>query len=191
MDYATFALDFSTVKSTRLEGERKYCRKWEISLSGIESQWMLLIIHGVTVIVAYLVLNNIPLDYFRLPMEPIQAFYLLSAYLVLALPFFVTGMFISLSFAAYSKSAGLVYFSTMTGSAFGAILPVLLLPLFEEGKLVVVCALIPLFFLLMPSKRNKKPRKLFRNLLWCSGFGVLIIGIFLIRANDGRYVKVI
>ena len=174
---------FLAILDTRRKG-------WEISLSVIEAQWFLLIIHGVTVIAAYLVVNNIPLDYFRLPIEPLQFFYLLCTYLVLALPFFFTGMLISSTFAAYAKRAGLVYFSTMTGSALGAILPVLLLPLLDEGRLVMLCALIPLVFLLMPSKESKQSRKLLRNLLRGSGAGVLIVGIFLIWAHEGRYVRV-
>jgi hypothetical protein len=174
---------FLSILDTRRQG-------WEIRLSGTQTLRFLLVIYSLTVISAYMVLNNIPLDYFRLPIESVQAVYLLCAYLVLALPFFLTGMVISIAFAAYSKNAGLVYFSTMSGSALGAILPVPLLPFLEEGILVVLCALIPLLFLLIPSRETTKSRKTRYYLLWCSGAAMLVIGIFLIGTNDGRYVKV-
>jgi hypothetical protein len=137
-----------------------------------------------------MVLNNIPLDYFRLPVESVQALYLLCAYLVLALPFFLAGMVISITFAAYSKNAGLVYFSTMSGSACGAILPLPLLPFLEEGSLVVLCALIPLLFLLIPSRGKSESRKTKHYLLWSSGAAIVVIGIFLVGAKDGQHVKV-
>ena len=46
-------------------------------------------LYAVTGAAAFILLNRMPLDYFRLPLEPIQAFYLLSAYLLLAMPFFL------------------------------------------------------------------------------------------------------
>jgi len=163
---------------------------WETRLSGTHPLRFLLVVYCLTVISAYMVLNNIPLDYFRLPIEPVQALYLFCAYLVLALPFFLTGIVISIAFAAYSKNAGLVYFSTMSGSALGAILPLPLLPLSEEGILVVLCGLIPLLFLLMPSKENTELGKTRRNLVWASGTAILVMGIFLVWTSDGRHVKV-
>jgi hypothetical protein len=173
---------FLSLLDTRQKG-------WETRLSHPLTLRFLLVIYSLAVITAYMVLNNIPLDYFRLPIEPVQAVYLLCAYLVLALPFFIAGMVISIAFAAFAKKAGLVYFSTMTGSAFGAILPVPFLPIFEEGRLVVLCALIPLLFLLIPS-REMESRKTRRNLLWVSGTLILVLGIFLIWPKGGQYVKV-
>jgi hypothetical protein len=174
---------FLSILDTRRKG-------WENRLSGTQALKFLLLVYSLTVVSAYMVLNNIPLDYFRLPVEPIQALYLLCAYLVLALPFFLAGMVISIAFAAYSKNAGLVYFSTMSGSACGAILPVPLLPFLEEGILVVFCALIPLLFLLMPSRVNSDFRKTKQHLLWVLGSALVVFGIFLIWTHDGGRVKV-
>jgi hypothetical protein len=174
---------FLSILDTRRQG-------WEIRLSGTQSLGFLLVAYSLTVISAYMVLNNIPLDYFRLPVEPVQALYLLCAYLVLALPFFLAGMVISIAFAAYSENAGLVYFSTMSGSACGAILPLPLLPFLEEGILMVLCALIPLLFLLISSCKNLESRKTRHYMLWGSGAAIVVIGIFLVGAKDGQHVKV-
>ena len=51
----------------------------------------LVILYTITGAGAFILLTRMPLDYFRLPLEPVQAFYLLVAYLLLALPFFFTG----------------------------------------------------------------------------------------------------
>ena len=96
-------------------------------------------------ILSFLLLNNIPLDYFRLPVEPVQSLYLLAAFLVLALPFFFSGIIIAIGYTAIPQKTGLVYFASMAGSALGAIAPVPLLASLDEGKLIVVTALIPLF----------------------------------------------
>ncbi len=49
---------------------------------------VLLCLYTAAAIISFLSLNNMPLDYFRLPVEPVQSLYLLAAYLLLALPFF-------------------------------------------------------------------------------------------------------
>ncbi len=58
-----------------------------------------IILYTFTAIGSFLILNRIPLDYFRLPLEPIQGLYLLAVYLFLALPFFLTGFIISVAYS--------------------------------------------------------------------------------------------
>jgi hypothetical protein len=105
---------------------------------------ILLYLYSFSAILSFLVLNHLPLDYFRLAVEPIQVIYLLIAYLLPALPFFFSGMLISLAYIAVPEKTGVVYFASMSGSALGAALPIPLLPLLGEGKLIIVSALIPL-----------------------------------------------
>jgi len=115
------------------------------------------LLYSVSVITAFIILNQIPLDYFKLPLEPIQTLYLLTAYLLLALPFFFTGLIISVAYAFIPEKTGLVYCASMAGSACGAILPVMLIPLFSEGKLVIAAALIPL--IILPFGRSKPAQR--------------------------------
>jgi hypothetical protein len=104
----------------------------------------LLYLYSASTILSFLALNHLPLDYFRLPVEPSQIFYLLAAYLLLALPFFFSGMLISMAYITVPEKTGLVYFVSMSGSALGAVLPIPLLPLLGEGKLIIISALISL-----------------------------------------------
>jgi MFS family permease len=119
-------------------GRRQWHSESRMSLS------ILLFLFSVCTILSFLALNQIPLDYFRLPVEPLQSIYLLAAYLCLSLPFFVSGLIIAIGYTTAPEKAGLIYFSSMSGSAIGAIVPVLLLPLLGEGKLILISAAVPL-----------------------------------------------
>ena len=115
-------------------------------------------LYAISAIASFLILNHIPLDYFRLPVEPVQCLYLLAAFLVLALPFFFSGLLISLAYTTMPEKTGLVYFSSMVGSGCGALLPMPLLPVLGEGRLIVavtLIVLIPIFFsTLTPLKKT-------------------------------------
>ena len=118
-------------------------------LSTRKSTATLIVIYTSTTILAFIVLNNLPLDYFRLPVEPIQSVYLLIAFIILALPFFFSGLIVAVTYTRLPEKTGWIYFATMCGSACGAIFPAVLLPVFGEGRLVIYAALIPL--ILMPA----------------------------------------
>ena len=104
----------------------------------------LLYLYSICAIFSYLALIHIPLDYFRLPVEPFQSIYLLAVYLVLSLPFFVSGLIIAIGYTTAPRKSGLVYFASMAGSAVGALVPVALLPVLDEGRLILIAAAIPL-----------------------------------------------
>ncbi|MGD9079826.1 MAG: hypothetical protein PVG96_10810 [Desulfobacterales bacterium] len=110
---------------------------------------ILVALYSATTLLAFIALNNSPLDYFRLPVEPIQSIYLLMAFLLLALPFFFAGLIVALAYTQQPEKTGMIYFATMCGSAVGAIFPGGLLPFFSEGQLVVFSAIVPL--VLMPA----------------------------------------
>ena len=66
----------------------------------------LLCLYTIAAIISFLSLNNMPLDYFRLPVEPVQSLYLLAAYLLLALPFFFSGLIIATGYTTVPEKAG-------------------------------------------------------------------------------------
>ncbi len=117
-----------------------------------------------SIIMAFLGLVRLPLDYFRLVMEPVQLMYLLAVYLLLILPFFFAGGVIAMAYLAYPQHPGPVYFASMTGSALGAIAPVALLASIGELALVALSALAPSIVLLggipalLPRKTAAKRR---------------------------------
>ncbi|MFH2220288.1 MAG: hypothetical protein ABII68_11605 [Pseudomonadota bacterium] len=162
---------------------------------------MFILLYTATAIASFIVLNELPLDYFRLPLEPIQSLYLLSAFLLLALPFFFTGLVISLSYAFLPEKTGFVYFAGMAGSAVGALIPALLLPVFGEGRLILVVAMVPLVWLPFavirkdlfdgrgdPAREDFLHKK--RIYLPATGFGILIISALLVFSHGGSAVDV-
>jgi hypothetical protein len=129
-------------------------------------------------ILAFIVLNHLPLDYFRLPVDPIQSLYLLIAFIVLALPFFFSGLVVAVAYTRLPEKTGWIYFATMCGSACGAIFPGLLLPFFCEGRLVIFAALIPLMVIPLPLVTKKRNLTVSHNSnsAWI-GLGVISLAI--------------
>jgi hypothetical protein len=131
-------------------------KDWEKILSSGGPVKIFIILYTVTASGSFMVLNRIPLDYFRLPLEPAQIFYLLAAYLLLSLPFFFAGLVISLAYTVIPEKTGFVYFASMSGSACGAIMPFPFLPLLGEGKSIILAALIPIIIVLFEGTRPCK-----------------------------------
>jgi len=172
-------------------------KDWEQRLSASGPVKIFIILYTVTAIGSFILLNRIPLDYFRLPLEPVQIFYLLTAYLLLALPFFFAGLVISLAYAFIPEKTGFVYFASMAGSACGAIIPVPFLPLLGEGRFIILAALIPLIILPFErppaNKIHTKTKTISRGkrfALQASGLFIVIIAGLLVSMGDGIGIKV-
>jgi hypothetical protein len=116
---------------------------WEKTLSSPGALSLLLTAFTVSTLAAFGALNRMPLDYFRLPVQPVQAIYLLAAYLLLSLPFFFTGTVVSTAYAARPEKTGTLYLATMGGSGCGALAPALLLGFMGEADLILAAALLP------------------------------------------------
>lgn len=108
---------------------------------------LLIIGYSASAVVSFILSNRIPLDYFRIPLEFNQSFYLLTAYLLLSLPFFFTGLTVCSAYAFLPEKTGAVYLATMTGAALGAFFPIPLLAILGLERSVFVSALIPLIIL--------------------------------------------
>ncbi|MGD2038294.1 MAG: hypothetical protein PVH28_10450 [Desulfobacterales bacterium] len=157
---------------------------------------MLVALYTATTILAFIALNNSPLDYFRLPVEPIQSVYLLMAFILLALPFFFSGLIVALAYTHLPEKTGLIYFATMCGSAAGAIFPGGLLPFFSEGQLVIFCAIVPLALIPVSFCRLKKletaltrPRPSQVALAFFSSV-LLLASIYLVTPHGDRLISV-
>jgi hypothetical protein len=162
--------------------------EWEQRFSRRSFLLKLVIFYSVSAVIAFGGLTRLPIDYFRLPLEPVQMLYLLTAYLLLSIPFFFTGMIMSIGFAALPDKTGYVYCASMTGSALGAVLPALGLGTLGEGYMVLSAALIPL---LLPLFGNLKRREGIRTALWAvAALSVLSAGIHYTGIlNDLKWIR--
>lgn len=155
-------------------------KDWEKRLSSSGPVKIFTILYTVTAMGSFMVLNQIPLDYFRLPLEPVQILYLLTAYILLSLPFFFAGLVISLAYAFIPEKTGFVYFASMAGSACGAIIPFPFLPFLGEGRSIILAALIPL--IIVPFEKpatNKKPG-LTKNISRGKRFAFQVTSLFIV-----------
>ena len=170
---------------------------WQEFLSSPFSVAYIVLLYTTTTVLSFISLNNIPLDYFRLPLEPIQLFYLLAAYILLALPFFFSGLIISLAYALVPEKTGFVYFASMAGSACGAALPALMIPLFGEEKLIIGSTLLPL--VLIPAysvigftrhKSATKDRRLMTPFIILCSLAVIGLASFLMTTKGFFIIKI-
>ena len=157
---------------------------------------ILMVLYTSMTILAFVVLNNLPLDYFRLPVEPIQSLYLLIAFMILALPFFFSGFAVAVAYTRMPEKTGMIYFATMCGSACGAIFPGLLLPFLSEGKLVIFSALIPLILMPMSlgglkrSPAGSKSPKSVKMVLGFSSLAIVFLAIYLMTPYGSWLIRV-
>jgi hypothetical protein len=138
------------------------------------------VVYSASVILSFCGLLTIPLDYFRLALEPVQALYLLAAYILLALPFFFAGLIISTTYSVLTEKTGLTYFTSMCGSAVGAVLPAVALPYLGEEQLVLVSAVLPLAVTAFACRRKRSAAPRFYRRL--SGW---LAAIVLLSATAG------
>lgn len=96
---------------------------------------------SLSVIITYILSNQIPFDPITIAWDNLQLIYLSLYYLLLTIPFFLSGTALALAIEKSETRINLVYFSSFMGSAFGS---VLVLPLFNplSGPGVIVATSI-------------------------------------------------
>ena len=129
---------------------------WAVRALDFRLYRWLLIACAAAVSGSFLAVRQIPLDYFRMPLEGVQVVYLLLTFVLLLIPFFCAGSVISAAFAAAASRSGWIYFASMFGSAVGAVLPALLLPALGEGRIVIGCSLL-LLVVSLPARPRPQP----------------------------------
>jgi len=93
-------------------------------------------------LIAYLLSNLIPFDVARLSWDRWQIFYIFLYYLVFSIPFFFSGLAISLALARWSALSGKLYFSDLIGASLGCLLVLVLFGIFGgPGTLLFSCFL--------------------------------------------------
>ena len=169
-----------------------------VQLSSPAGVTIIIGLFSTTALFSFYTLTKIPMDYFRLPVEPAQSLYLILAYVLLALPFFFSGLLISLAYATVPQKSGLIYFATMAGSAGGAILPAALLPYFGEERLIVATTVLPLVLVLISaSKRFRDPQirktgrfpgAVYTSTAVCSAVLIILALVLLSPIGSGKIV---
>lgn len=98
---------------------------------------------GVLAIAILPLLNSLPIRFKHLVDRPVTSMLLfLAMYLILAVPFFLSGRIFSLVFNRYASQIQKLYFWDLSGAALGCVIMIPLLPLIGPGGLLfIACAL--------------------------------------------------
>ena len=92
---------------------------------------------SISILVAYLAINYVPFDSYRVALERRQLLYLALYYPALILPFFFAGLCISMSLATWPGRANAVYAANLSGSAVGSLGVLVLVPLLGGAGAVI------------------------------------------------------
>lgn len=124
-------------------------------------------------------MNLLPFDLNRFSTEPVrQLVYFGVVYIVLALPFFLTGLIFSAVFTTYAKQIQTLYFWDLSGAALGSVLVIPFISLIGPGGLLFFTSAISL--IVSALFVNKKS--------WTLIVGVISLALFLAPiANAPRY----
>ncbi len=142
---------------------------------------------AVSSVAMFLVLRLLPLDFFRIPSEPLQLLYLAASFLACAVPFFFAGLVTAVAFAGAARP-GAVHAAAMSGSAAGVLLPVLLLPAAGLRAALLVPAALVLVPLLASLGRPARPWLAPAAALVAVGLGGgVVLGLPALEPRPGPY----
>jgi len=169
-------------------------KRWNRQLA--RDRWMvrLSFCYVISALLSFLLVRSLPLDYYKLPFQPIQALYLMITYLSLAVPFFFTGLIVAQTYISIPEKTGLTYFMNMAGSALGALIPMVLLKPLGEGKLMILVATLPLLVCFsFPNRMGRtdqspvySSRAISNGLVWTGIvlFGICLASIILLNRSN-------
>jgi spermidine synthase len=84
---------------------------------------------AIGILLAYVAMNHVPFDSYRLAWERRQFLYLALYYAALVVPFFFAGLCVGLTLAAWPRRANAIYASNLAGSAVGSLAVLATIPL--------------------------------------------------------------
>src|SRR5262245_19794559 len=103
------------------------------------------LLFSITLVIAYRLLLATPLRLTEASASPQQLFYLAATYLLLALPFFFSGMVIGVLLTYFPPQINSLYFADLTGAGIGCFAIVLAVPIFGGSGTVLVAGILAAF----------------------------------------------
>ncbi len=104
----------------------------------------------------YMITQKIPFDPYRITWDHSQIIYILIYYLILSVPFFLSGIYIGAVFAKTPGKISKLYFFNLTGSGLGCILVILLFSLFGASEIIMAAFLLGMFSAMSLCHTKKK-----------------------------------
>ena len=110
-----------------------------------------------SILFSYILVNQLPFDFFELNWNKSKIFYILLYYLLLNIPFFFAGLIISFAISRISAEVTKIYFSDLIGAGIGSLLILLIfLPKGDKGAILIIFSFAILSNLFFALKWNKR-----------------------------------
>ena len=100
------------------------------------------LLFGITTVLCYRLMLAVPLVIGEIFSSSLQMFYLAAAYLLLALPFFFSGLVIGVLLTGYTDRVNKLYFADLTGAAIGCFAIVLVIPFLGGSGTVLFAGIL-------------------------------------------------
>jgi len=90
---------------------------------------------------SYIITNRIAFDPVKIAWDPIQIIYILIYYILFSIPFFFSGMTISIAISRFSNIVHSIYFSDLIGAGSGCLLALLIFSLTDASNSVIISSI--------------------------------------------------
>ncbi|MEE8167702.1 MAG: hypothetical protein V3T58_02375 [Candidatus Hydrothermarchaeales archaeon] len=128
---------------------------------------------SVSVILTFIVTNQIPFDPFRLSWDRMQLLYILLYYLLLAIPFFFSGLCIGSVLSKMPEKVNRLYFADLIGAGIGALLVLALFAPFSGSGVIIISALLGAFSSFLFTL-NISRKSIYGSVIWTLVLAVLL-----------------
>ncbi len=135
------------------------------------------LLFGITIVVSYKLILEIPLRISELLAGGIQLVYLAEVYLLLGLPFFFSGLVIGVLLTYYPGYINRLYFADLTGAAVGCFALLIVIPAVGGSGSVLVSAILSFIAAMMFAEK----------LSWTTIPAALIIALCFVVPDAERY----
>jgi len=138
---------------------------------------------GVSVILSFLIMNAIPLDPFSLLTDPVQFIFLPIYYIVITIPFFFSGLIISVLLTKFKAEVSRLYFFDLIGAGLACFAFVFFIPWVGGNGAIVFIAMLGFVCAMIFGMKEYKP--------WAFTAFVLIIlsSAFLINKDESLAIN--
>lgn len=123
---------------------------------GLEYLEILSIIYPLSIILAYLGIMFLPFDPYMMPWSKVQFFFFFLNFTFFLIPFFFSGLIVSLSLILFSEKHSILYCMTFIGASLGSILALFFIPMTDEFGAVLICVILGFIGTILVCKRNPR-----------------------------------
>ena len=103
---------------------------------------LLAFLFAMTCIISLIIISRITLDPFQMAEHPVHIAKLFAYYLILIVPFFMSGLCISFLLSKMPHRVGTFYFFSLLGSGMGCLSVIFVIPLFSNAGAIIFAALV-------------------------------------------------